>query len=293
MNHKGVLIVARHGARRDYEMRNEGENWVSTNDRPHDPPLSEEGFEQAIALGDKIQGLLAENGLGDCKVSCVYSSPLLRCVQTANGAISRLNELYRSNHEMEEDDSSSASIKLRIEHGLVESLSLNWYSSWCLPGSDSSWGFYQKLPGEKFTWDEKSLKSDDDGCWNVHELATRGATELFLPFESLSHIIGDGQRLTIDYEYTSLFNLEDKRYRWGNFETRKNDAVRMGMVARTLLNKHPGETILLVSHGGPTTHLYAELTGCDFDSAPLCRYTGTSLYINKGDGMIENLVVNV
>jgi hypothetical protein len=46
-----VVVVARHGERLDYVSRESGGNWVSTSERPFDPPLTKQGIEQAVFLG--------------------------------------------------------------------------------------------------------------------------------------------------------------------------------------------------------------------------------------------------
>lgn len=290
---RSVLIIARHGARLDYEMREAGSNWVAAADRPHDPPLSSTGHQQARALGDKIHTLLRENGLGSggdgMRVNHVYTSPLLRCCQTASGAINRLNEIYGKGGEEEKDQDT---VKLSVEHGLVESMSLSWYTSWCLPGSDSTWGFHQKLDSstsEKFLSQEgvDEMKSKINIC----DLAHQEVTETLLSLDDLMKHADFADKIQSDY--TSLFNLREKNYKWSDFETRQANSERMEYIAKAILARHSNECILLVSHGGPTTHMYEQLTGNHWDTAPVCGYTGTSIYIDRGKGVIENLVVNV
>lgn len=290
----GILIIARHGARLDYEARDAGWNWTQSSDRPHDPPLSETGHTQARALGDKIDMLLKEQNLKDVRVRYVYSSPLLRCCQTASGAMSRLKEIYElqkgHNLNVAEEEEIDACLdglsRLRVEHGLMESVSLSWYSSWCLPQSDSTWGFHQKIAG----WNEDSVQEAVSKNI-VHNLALCEVSETLLSPEAL--IKQNGMRsLSIETDHEQVFDLNSKSYTWGSFESRHDNNERMKRIAQELLSRHPHECILLISHGGPTTHMYEALTQSSFDSVPLCRYTGTSIYINDG-GTIKNLVVNV
>ena len=74
----GSVWVARHGQRIDQA---DGD-WWETASRPHDPYLTELGMRQAEAAGRE----LASQGVDDSYI--VYSSPFLRCVQTAQ-AIAR------------------------------------------------------------------------------------------------------------------------------------------------------------------------------------------------------------
>ena len=280
--HRGILIIARHGARLDYEMRDAGFNWVATADRPHDPPLSATGHMQSKALGDKIHNLLRDNGLEGIQVNHVYSSPLLRCCQTASDAINRLNEIYGTDQEP---------LKLKIEHGLMESVSLSWYTSWCLPESDSTWGFHQKLEkSEKCLWQEGSCHEKTTEL-NIHDLAKQEVTKTLLSPQNLMEHADLGSEIQIDNE--NVFDLSAKNYNWSTFEPRKANCERMEYTAKAILERHSDECVLLISHGGPTTHMYEQLTGRDWESAPVCGYTGTSIYIDRGNGVIENLVVNI
>ena len=46
-----AICLARHGARRDFEWKERGENWILAAARPWDPPLSAEGVRMGTALG--------------------------------------------------------------------------------------------------------------------------------------------------------------------------------------------------------------------------------------------------
>ena len=58
----------------------------------------------------------------------MYSSPLLRCRQTAAQLIQGL-------------DDSGSYLQVQVEHGLMESVNESWYRSWSLPESNGTWGF--------------------------------------------------------------------------------------------------------------------------------------------------------
>lgn len=157
-----TVIVARHGERLDYYLRDfKDSNYLSlpTTQSPWDPPLTNRGRLHGKALGAKIQEVLydlnnrSENSSihnrmahdDDVKkiapLSFVYASPMIRCVQTAMEAVKGYN--YRRQqqyHENDEDSNNDERLKVRIEPGLMESMNEKWYRSWCLPDSNGTWG---------------------------------------------------------------------------------------------------------------------------------------------------------
>jgi broad specificity phosphatase PhoE len=67
---KRVLWLLRHGNRQDFiDM-----DWGKTAARPHDPPLSSDGMDQALRAGERLGGEGIEH---------IFTSPYLRCAQTA------------------------------------------------------------------------------------------------------------------------------------------------------------------------------------------------------------------
>ena len=253
--HEGCLIAARHGEREDYVQRDNGGNWIPTTQRPWDPPLSAAGHEQVRALGRRVARRLRENMLPP--VTAVYSSPLLRCCQTAAGAIIGL----------EEDGAAAAdALKIRIEPGIVESLCEKWYRSWCLPGSDGTWGYVPSVAAEgssnKWEVDVSTINSN----------AKIPATDLFLfpadVEERLKESCGDSiktrQGGIIDMEYTTpAISLIEEGFCWNNFESRKMQLSRAEAVTKAMAARHPGETILLLSHGSPVTHIFEAIANKD------------------------------
>lgn len=97
----GSVWIVRHGERVDVV----NPDWLVTAERPHDPPLTEFGCAQAAATGEYLLGL------GD-RVDFVYTSPFLRCVQTAS-AIAR----------------GLGGVPLRVEPGLCEWLNSDWFEA--------------------------------------------------------------------------------------------------------------------------------------------------------------------
>jgi broad specificity phosphatase PhoE len=73
-----TVWIARHGNRVDFV----DPDWVNRTDRPYDPPLSEDGEEQARQLAER----LTDEGIGR-----VVSSPFLRTLQTAHIVADRID----------------------------------------------------------------------------------------------------------------------------------------------------------------------------------------------------------
>ena len=95
----GSVWVVRHGQRID---QYDGDWWL-TAERPHDPYLTELGEQQATAAGEALVRASA-------RVDVIYSSPFLRCVQTAARCAKALGIS-----------------KIRIEPGLGELLMADWF----------------------------------------------------------------------------------------------------------------------------------------------------------------------
>lgn len=67
------VFLARHGNRRDFV----DPTWIETAREPYDPPLSEDGVEQARRLGQRLR----REG-----IDVIVTSPFLRTIQTAHHA---------------------------------------------------------------------------------------------------------------------------------------------------------------------------------------------------------------
>jgi broad specificity phosphatase PhoE len=78
-----------------------------------------------------------------------------------------------------------------------------------------------------------------------------------------------------DYQPVSTIIAD---YCWGNFESSQDQRERMYKVMEDLSRRHPGETVMLVSHGGPVTHLYQQLTEKDWWVHGEAAYASFSLY---------------
>jgi len=199
-------------------MRDAGQNWIPTSDRPWDPPLTVHGQERAKALGEALPGILEELQLPP--IAAIYSSPFWRCRQTAVGlAIKTTDEL-----------------KIKVELGLSESMNENWYRSWAVPGTDGTWG-YQKQEVPLAELDVASL----------HPAATQPAQRV-LDWK-LSPIDKSIQG-KMDGNHTSKSSL-DTPYSMHppNFESFNMQRARMKDTLELLSVDHPNETTVLVSHG--------------------------------------------
>ena len=88
--------VVRHGSRLDFE----DPSWQERAARPHDPPLADAGHREARAVAEALTGE---------PIEALFSSPFLRCVQTARPIAEGLG------------------LPIRIEPGLSEWLNTEWF----------------------------------------------------------------------------------------------------------------------------------------------------------------------
>lgn len=114
-----VVWIVRHGDRRDFAEP----AWRLRAARPDDPPLATTGIVQARALGEGLRG---------AGIAHLFCSPFLRAVETAHHIAMALD------------------LRVNIEPGLSESLSLAWFPqppqllsadelARCFPGIDRAY----------------------------------------------------------------------------------------------------------------------------------------------------------
>lgn len=274
----GIVIVARHGERLDYVMRDRDQNWVTDAPRPYDPPLSLHGVEQAKKLGQHLARELPKRNLPT--ISAVYTSPFLRCRQTAAAAtLQSVKERVLSNGST--NTSTRPSLrgipKIRVEMGLSESINESWYRSWAMPYSDGTWGLCPK--------GESSLDTS-----TLHPLARQPISNL-LNWKSTIDATKSANNLLFDFDYASKIELNDYSLEPRYLESRDDQRRRMRTTVEQIWQ--PGTTVLLVSHGGPATHLFEELTGKEWKEHGESSYCCYSIYRRSSESEDwESLVVN-
>jgi len=142
-----------------------------------------------------------------------------------------------------------------------------WYRSWALPGADGTWGY--KLNGSHELGDPSQF----------HPLSKQPIQTLLDDWKTDPSATAAGG---LDETYESITKIEtpycfDPR----NLETRKQQRRRMKETIEAL--SVPGQTVLLVSHGGPVTHLFEELTGQEWTVHGESVYCCYSIYKKDGD----------
>ena len=256
---EAYIIVARHGERLDYVTRDSGGNWTASADRPFDSPLTAHGKEQAFKLGQHVAKEMKR--LGIPSISDIYSSPLWRCRQTAAGVLRGISTT---------EPGLDCPSHVKVELGLAESINESWYRSWALPGSDGTWGY--KPPGVK----RKDHVIDPE---TLHPLA-KSPVQPLLDWKAHAKAEADEDSSLLDFSYQSSTSLETPYCFHPPLMESRDDQRRRMFQAVEAVGK-PGKTILLVSHGGPVTHLYEELTGNPWHVHGESSYCCYSIYKRK------------
>lgn len=272
-----VVVVVRHGERLDYTLRAVGQNWVEKEimmlsgdggggGRPWDPPITETGVQQAEALGIAMEKTILKS-LSLPPIAAVYSSPFVRCRQTSCAIVSGIEKCRK---EQQETNVANTALKVKVELGLSESINENWYRSWALPGTDGTWGYRKR-----------DLPNPDLDSLNP---AAKEPVQSILDWKQqrLDRNDGDDDQLLqryMDQDHTSQTRLDTPySYSSSNFESFHVQRDRMAAAMNQLSDQHDGETIVLVSHGGPVTHLYEKLTGNDWNVHGESKYCCFSIY---------------
>ena len=100
----------------------------------------------------------------------------------------------------------------------------------------------------------------------------------------------DSSETKVRQNAEQIFSIQDTGYKWGTFESRKDQQNRMERVVEELSRRHSSGTILLVSHGGPVTHLYERLTLEPWESHGISSYTSFSVYQKSKDAGVRDRV---
>eukprot|EP00286_Rhodomonas_abbreviata_P020123 CAMPEP_0181299058 /NCGR_PEP_ID=MMETSP1101-20121128/6128_1 /TAXON_ID=46948 /ORGANISM="Rhodomonas abbreviata, Strain Caron Lab Isolate" /LENGTH=278 /DNA_ID=CAMNT_0023404151 /DNA_START=11 /DNA_END=847 /DNA_ORIENTATION=+ len=221
-----AIIIFRHGERMDAVDK----NWMASNpDRPFDPPLTKRGELMASKAGAAIQSIIEQEGLPP--VAKLLSSPLVRCIQTA----------------IEAGKSLKFEGKVEPEPALSEIIWEEWYRSWGVPGTSGEWG------GPPHCGLGVPVALED-----LHPAALRPAGELYLSPAELQRQFGDA--VAGSEEYQPSVPAASLKYCWGNVETKEDSRLRVGKFAESYSAQNEGKTVVMCSHGGPTSLLYQHLS---------------------------------
>eukprot|EP01064_Diplonema_japonicum_P033655 TRINITY_DN6701_c3_g3_i1.p1 TRINITY_DN6701_c3_g3~~TRINITY_DN6701_c3_g3_i1.p1 ORF type:complete len:312 (+),score=41.37 TRINITY_DN6701_c3_g3_i1:54-938(+) len=210
---KKYLFVLRHGERVDHK---DPEGWRGVTENKWDPPLTTEGRRQASLAGAKIYRECKR--LNAVMPTCVYSSPLLRTVETAHEVVQAmgLNEI-------------------NVEAGIAEQMSRSWFLSWCLPHSDGSWG-----------GPDKGAKPHGYVSHDVHPDAKLTPAHWYRNFASHSPLVNS--------HYKPVYGIDRLRVTWDAPESYRFIDTRVANTVSTLLEGHG--SVVLVTHAGICNTVY-------------------------------------
>ena len=250
------LCLARHGAREDYEWKQQGKNWQEGRDRGWDPPLTSEGVRQGECLGAGLKEHCER--LGIPQVSRVLSSPLTRCVQTAAAAARQLGIA-----------------EISIEYSLTEGMLEEWYRSWAVPGADSTWG------GPPHARCGVPLAPDA----KLHANATVPSGSLLnTSAEAEAALRSSGvDSVAVSHSYEPLREASSFEMCWGKFETEELLADRMEAALKGVAARYSEETVLICSHGGPCAHGYRRLLGPRARTDLTAGYTALYIFVRSAE----------
>ncbi|CAE7520033.1 TANC1 [Symbiodinium pilosum] len=130
---------------------------------------------------------------------------------------------------------------------------------WAVPGANSKWG---GPPGcailqEHRDRDPRYLRGPAVAPDQLRPEALAGTGALLRTAAELK----SAGWTRVNAEYASCVPLHDRGYHWGKFEIHEEIVERLVHVAHRQVRQHPGETIVLVSHGGPTQYALRGLSG--------------------------------
>lgn len=223
------VVLLRHGDREDYRASQAGEGkgreWVSNATRPWDPKLAPNGQQQSNAAAKQLKDVLGTAGIR--QPTKIFTSPLVRCVETANVVA----------HEFGIES-------LHVEEGLFEAVCEMWMRQWALPNSDSTWG--GPPDGHvKQAWSE-FVCGPDVATDAIRPEALAGLDALLRTPQELR---ADGWQ-RVNTEHCSAVSMRAKPFCWGKFEMRPMMIERcVEQTVRKLALENRGETLVFVTHG--------------------------------------------
>ncbi|CAE7695642.1 FKBP62, partial [Symbiodinium sp. CCMP2456] len=241
LSRASCIVLLRHGEREDYmaEKAGKGADWIATATRPWDPPLAANGRLQAAAAATRLRQVL--QGAGIPMPTQIFTSPLVRCVETADFVAKEFGVS-----------------SLQVENGLAESIYEAWMRQWAVPGANSKWGGPPgcAIPQERQGMDPRRLRGPEVPHPELRPEALSGPETLL----STAAELQKAGWSRVDGKSQSVVLLHDKGYCWDNFEIHEEVVERLVSVARRRALEHSGETVVLVSHGGPTTYALRALS---------------------------------
>jgi len=262
------LVLVRHAQRLDYILK---AKWMSEAERPFDTPITEHGHVQSRAAGETLRRHLTRLGLPI--PTKIFSSPLLRCVETSFG----IREGLRKEEE-------NLPVEIFVENYLVESMCENWYRSWGIKGiSDSTWG------GPRTESHEYETGAGFDEVELLEQTKVPAGQLLKKAADFLEHFNLNTSHVS---SFSPTFTVE-------NPESHAAMTERLGKFAHSCEMKFPGETIVLCSHGGPLYALFHHLTGSHsrtvgFTAISILERSDATSYSADGKGAYKvHLAMNV
>eukprot|EP00434_Breviolum_minutum_P033054 symbB.v1.2.029242.t1/scaffold3175.1/size97379/9 len=136
---------------------------------------------------------------------------------------------------------------------------------WAVPGANSKWGGPPTcgMPQGRPSGDPRLVRGVPVAESEVHPKALEGVARL-IPTASELRLAGWTR---VDKNYNSCVPVRDKGYKWGYFESHEEVVERCCQAVRTLMTKHPQETLVFVSHGGPTQYCLKEFSGQKYEGS--------------------------
>jgi len=242
-----ALVLIRHGERQDYVDT----SWIVSASRPWDPPLTEHGKQQAKAAGESLKGLLHRNSLPP--VTKMFTSPLTRCVETALGVA----------------DTCGYSGSIGVEPSLMEIVNRHWYHSWGVPGANAEWG------GPPSCRVGTTVPRDQ-----LHPGVFQPSGNLLQTPEYVAASYGT----RLDLQYSPVIAQALLTGSWDHPESEEQTLGRLEALANHCAREFPEETVVLVTHGGPTILTWRALCG-DAGHREDCPYTAIFVLLkNQASG---------
>jgi hypothetical protein len=147
-------------------------------------------------------------------------------------------------------------LQICVEPSLRETAGEDWYRSWAVDGADGTWGGPEGCrAGTEPTALRPEARMPSSGAahdWLCPDLAT--LLERLASAETGSPASAAG-RLIAGYVPFS-FGMPMGEHCWGMFESEAQQEARLGRWLDHVAAAHPHETVLLVSHGGPSASLF-------------------------------------